>query len=67
MNPQKKKSVFPEGSVRVNDGGEKCKRWLYFLVEVVILLPSEVMIGKKLLVDDKRTACLKQICLLGVI
>ena len=64
----RKKRVFPEGSVRVHDGGEKCKHWLYFLLEVVILLPSEVMIGKKLLVDEKRTACLKQIiCLLGVI
>ena len=39
MNPQKKKRVFPEGSVRVNDGGRKCKHWLYFLLEVVILSP----------------------------
>ena len=65
--PPEKKRVFPEGSVRVNNGGGKCKHWLYFLLEVVILSPSEVMIGKKLLVDGKRTACLKQICLVGVI
>ena len=58
MNPLKKKRVFPERSARVNDGGEKCKHWLFFLLEVVILLPSEVMIGKKLLVYNKRTACL---------
>ena len=65
--PPEKKRVFLERSVRVNDSGGKCKHWLYFLLEVVISLPCEVMLGKKLLVDDKRIACLKQICLLGVI
>ena len=32
-----------------------------------MLLQSEAMVAKKLLVDDKITACIKQICLLSVI
>ena len=32
-----------------------------------MLLQSEAMVAKKLLVDDKITASVKQICLLGVI
>ena len=37
-----------------------------FLLEVACLLQSVAMVVKKLLVDDKITACVKQICLLGV-
>ena len=32
-----------------------------------MLLQSAAMEGKNLLVDDKITACVKQICLVGVI
>ena len=37
-----------------------------FLLEVACLSQSVAMVAKKLLVDDKITACVKQICLLGV-
>ena len=32
-----------------------------------LIFQSVAMVAKKLLVDDKRIACVKQICLLGVI
>ena len=32
-----------------------------------MLLQSEAMVAKKLLVDDKITAFVKQICLLGIL
>ena len=32
-----------------------------------MLLQSAAMVAKKLSVDDKITACVKQICLLGVL
>ena len=32
-----------------------------------MLLQSVAMVAKKLMVDDKITACISQICLLGVI
>jgi len=32
-----------------------------------MLLQSAAIVGKKLLVDDKITACVKEICLLGVV
>ena len=38
---------------------------LYFGLEVTCLLQSAAIVAKKLLVDDKITACVKQICLLG--
>ena len=41
--------------------------YIFFLIEVVTLLQSEAMVVKKLLVDDKITASVKQICLLSFI
>ena len=41
--------------------------YIFFLLEVVTLLQSEAMVAKKLLVDDKITASVKQICLLSFI
>ena len=42
--------MFPEKSV------------IYFGLDVACLLQSAAMVAKKLLVDDKTTACFKQIC-----
>ena len=47
--------MFPEKSV------------IYFELGVICLLQSAAMVATKLLVDDKITACFKQIRLLGVI
>ena len=41
--------------------------YISFLLEVVTLLQSEAMVAKKLLVDDKITVSVKQICLLSFI
>lgn len=49
--------MFPERSVRENSAGEKSEQELNFSLEVVILLESEAMVAKKLLVDVKITAC----------
>ena len=65
LNPSKK-PVFPERSIRVNDTGKKHNCYLNFSLEVVILLQRMTTIAKKLLVDDKKTACAKNKCLLGV-
>ena len=58
-----RKYVFSERSVRVSDRGEKT---------VVIFLTCGRMLlaatgAKKLLVNDKITACAKEICRLGVV
>ena len=42
--------MFPEKSV------------IYFGLDVACLLQNAAMVAKKLLVDDKTTACFKQIC-----
>ena len=57
--------MFPERSVRVNDESKKCKCYLHFWLEVMMLLQATV--AKKFLVEDKVTACVNQICLLGFI
>ena len=45
----------------------KTVRLLNFLHEVVMFLKWTAMVAKKLLVDEKITASLKQIFLLGVV
>ena len=45
----------------------KTVRLVNFLHEVIMFLKCTAMVAKKLLVDDKITASLKQICLLGVV
>ena len=42
--------MFPEKSV------------IYFGLDVACLLQNAAMVAKKLLVDDKTTACFKQTC-----
>ena len=49
------------------DGGEKCKNLFLFLTGGRMLLQSVAMLTTKFLLGDKITACVKQICLLGVI
>ena len=46
--------MFPERSVRVNEGGKKRKRQLSFLLEIACYC-------------EARQTCVKQICLQGVV
>ena len=50
FEPTEESRMFPEKSV------------IYFRLDVSCLLQSAAMVAKKLLVDDKITACFKQIC-----
>ena len=54
--------VFPERSVRVSDGGEKALTIVILLTCGRMLLESGAIVAKKLLVNDKITACVKEIC-----
>ena len=66
LNPLKKARAF--WVVRWgNDRGEKLKLELHFFTWGREVIANEAMVAKKLLVDDKTTACVKQICLLSFI
>ena len=54
--------VFSERSVRGSDGGEKALTIVILLTCGRMLLESGAMVAKKLLVNDKITACVKEIC-----
>ena len=61
-----RKPVFLERSVRVNDGGEK-QTLVIFSTWIYMLLQSVTTVARKLLVDEKITVCVKQICLQRVV
>ena len=50
FEPAEEDRMFPEKSV------------IYFGLDVACLLQNAAMVAKKLLVDDKTTACFKQMC-----
>ena len=61
----KRDLLNPTWMVRLSvEGGEKCKRYLYY---IVFYCKARQSLEKKLLVDDKITAYVKQIRPLGVI
>ena len=63
-----KKALFPERSVRVNDGEKrKMLTIVIFLTCGHMLLQSAAIAAKKLPVNDKMTACVKEIYLLDVV
>ena len=50
FEPAEENRMFPEKSV------------IYFGLDIACLLQNAAIVAKKLLVDDKTTACFKQIC-----